>query len=40
MKTQLNKVLAAVIVMAVLTFVAISFPSLLHNIMNDIITKR
>jgi hypothetical protein len=41
MKTQtLNTLLAAFIVLAVITFVAIVMPSLAHNIMNDLIARR
>jgi len=35
-----NTLLAAFIVLAVITFVAIAMPSVIHNIVNDIITKR
>lgn len=39
MKTK-NTILAAIIVLAVITFVAIAMPSLAHNIFNDLIAKR
>lgn len=39
MKTK-NTILAAIIVLAVITFVAIAMPSLVHNIVNDLIAKR
>lgn len=35
-----NTILAAIIVLAVITFVAIAFPSLVHNIIQDAITAR
>lgn len=37
---KLNKILAAIIVLAVIAFVTMAFPSVLHNIVQDIITKR
>jgi hypothetical protein len=41
MKTQtVNTFIAAFIVLAVITFIAIAMPSVIHNVINDIITKR
>lgn len=41
MKTlKLNTLLAAFIVLAVITFIAIAFPALLHNIVRDLISKN
>lgn len=41
MKTlSINRILAAFIVLAVITFVAIAFPAIVHNVMQDIISKR
>jgi hypothetical protein len=39
MKT-LNTLLAAFIVLAVIAFVAMAFPALLHNIIRDLIAKN
>lgn len=41
MKTpKISKIIAVTVVIGVLTFVALAYPSLLHNIANDFINSK